>query len=141
MVEYLSQFPLDEKIFQIVECRGKKMGLGFRSLMPRYSEVAEEIKKIDKLLSGHKFCILGIPLCILRKEGKNFTLGYTETIKRPLLNQNTQEKLKLFDYSKEYSTIKRKKCQKCYFFHFCRGIFNPYIKNFGWEEFQPIIKY
>lgn len=135
----LSRFNIDQIIMQIIECRGRKMGQSFFPLMPKYSEVAKEIEKVDRECSGIRFHVIGFPFCILRKEGKNYVSGYTENIKR-LFVQNNKEKLRLFDYSSEYSTVKRKKCQQCKFYYVCRGVFRPYIKHFGWKEFQPITK-
>ncbi|MDD5066911.1 MAG: radical SAM protein [bacterium] len=133
MLKLLSGFPADQIILQCIECRGRKMSRNFSSLMIRYSDVIKEIKKTDRNYKGPRFHVLGLPYCVAGKGGKNFHLGYTENIK--LLGN--KGRLNLIDYSSKYGTLKRKECARCRAFLFCRGIFKPYIRHYGWKELKP----
>ncbi len=107
-------------------------------ITPMKKEVAPFVK--ESLEIGIKAGVLvmveAITPCLLR--------GYEEYISELFI-----PRAKVFDidyniedydlYRKTKGKIKRKKCEKCIFFHICEGPWKEYPEIFGWNEFVPIL--
>lgn len=140
ILKLLSRFDLDVIVLNVVQPRGEKMSKSFLSLMPRYTDIAEEFTKLHELkgirkLTGAEIKLLGMPPCVARREMAAF-FGYTEVIKRISHDGNIEDINCAF--VKETKSLKRGKCAECLLFSRCEGVPRAYVEQFGWSEFKPL---
>lgn len=134
LLKVLFKFDIDEIILNPVVPTGNALK-NKDVVLVRYSEFMEHYNKISNLLPAeklNKIRIVGLPYCLAdSKMIKNF--GKTEGM---ILKESNERVVKLGDYYKE----KRKDCFDCIYDNNCEGVWRNYIKIFGWQEFQPVIK-
>jgi MoaA/NifB/PqqE/SkfB family radical SAM enzyme len=134
------KYQVDEVVLNVVQPRGPNMKKNFKELMVRYGDLEKVIEKIYSSnkelfrsnLKKNEFYVrvIDMPLCVL----KNKKMAGFEGHKHIEIDRKTS-----FFTTAKYK-VKRKECEKCRYSKICGGIYENYIKNFGWDEFVPIEK-
>jgi len=137
-IRFISRFKVNGIIFNMVIPKGRALA-NFNEVMPFYSVVSREFKKIFKVLGAKNFSIsvLGLPFCLM-SGFENFAGNFEKIVtKNPGLKKNLAIK-SVFPWGRK---IKSLKCKKCAYTEICDGIWFSYIKRRGWKEFKPVNYY
>lgn len=144
IIKFLSGFDIDTIIMNVAQPRGSKMERSFHTLMPNYSDIADEFEKLyDKTgLSSiknqiHKPWIKfqAIPPCIGSKKIRKFFSCTTGV--GIALPSGEIDNIKSF-FEGECHNLKREECKECELFNSCEGVPKIYIDHFGWREFKAV---
>lgn len=137
-LKYLKQFMVDHVSLLVVQPRGGNMEKDFFDLMPKYSDLARILEKVlkknpDLFVSNistdlHYLSTLDLPLCISKKLVPFIGFGEVRLIEK-------DKKIK--EITNIPYKIKGEKCAACCYLDVCEGVFENYIKNYGWGEFKP----
>ena len=158
-------FGVDQHVFNVMmpEGRGGKLS---EQLMPRYSDIAVEFRRfLDGLTpeEASRVFLLDIPYCTTTRL-PDAVRGYVEryfhfepdgtvlfgdSSAEPTSDGDLYEKSALAGDNATYSKVtksahdeavrsKRPQCHDCGFDRFCRGVFNRYVDQYGWDEFVPV---
>jgi len=131
---FLIKFNPDEIILNPVIPKGRVLR-NKANILFAYSDFMKKYNKIIKFLPKNqkvKIKIIGLPAC-LYADANQENLGRTE---RMIL----EEDKKIVSKKATFNKIKRAECSACNFFRTCDGVWENYIKIFGWREFNPIRK-
>jgi len=132
-------YPIDVVVLSVVQPIGGNMEKLFSALMPRYSEVA---KRIDGIRSRHPelffsgsgkeyVSIIDLPRCCSPSLAKN--IGFKE--------KRVSEQDKALPGAVSVSgKNKGIRCRECAYDDTCEGVYDNYVKRFGWDEFAPVPK-
>jgi MoaA/NifB/PqqE/SkfB family radical SAM enzyme len=140
-LKYLKQFTVDHVSLLVVQPRGGNLEKNFFDLMPKYSDLAKVMEGLlknspDLFFSNisknlQYLSMLDIPLCFSDKLVPY--IGYGEI---RLIEKNK----KIKEITNIPHKIKGEKCLVCRYLNVCEGVFENYIKNYGWDEFKPVKK-
>ncbi|MBD3359221.1 MAG: radical SAM protein [Candidatus Buchananbacteria bacterium] len=121
----------------------------FKELLLSYKDFLPYLKKLINLAKVLRVHLVfeGLPFCILKdfdqKEIKNY-IGELLDFKTDVSDFNFDKKERYaFNWQerkKNELKEKRAECEKCFYNSICEGVWKEYIKFYGWEEFQPVIK-
>jgi cyclic pyranopterin phosphate synthase len=142
ILKFLRQFNPDEIVFNVVQPLGGNMEKRFKILMPKYEEIAEVFEKVfkedpqlfhqpgDFLRTKRFISITDLPICFLKK-----TIRFTGFGEERIIDLEHKTEVLHTSAHKEKNSF----CRSCKFNSVCDGVYKNYIKNFGWEEFKPVI--
>ncbi|NTV41436.1 MAG: radical SAM protein [Candidatus Moranbacteria bacterium] len=138
IVKVLIGLDVDQIQFAFVHAVGAA-GNNFDSVVPRMEMVAPYLKEaidIGKML-GKKVMTEGIPFCLL--------VGYEKSISEVVMPD-----IKIFDQISVIDNYKKMRinsdkakgpeCSNCIYNNICEGPWKEYPREFGWDEFKPVIK-
>ena len=129
--------------------------LANKKLIVKYGELADSLKKINKLADKLKIDLVweGIPPCTFPDFADNVKFsGELRDYPTTVLsltdydgsdNSDAQILRREFDWQQRkenYLKIKNKFCSECKFTKLCEGVWRTYIDLFGWSEFKPVKK-
>lgn len=167
IILFLSSFGLDDYIFNVMmpEGRGERF---MKTLMPRYSDVKQVFETTISQLPMEileKTRLLDIPFCVTESLPL-IIRGHTErysafemhgtcpvpSLEPMIATWKDMEGFKIEaltgkakkysliskDFHESITRIKRDKCFICRYERTCPGVFETYIKHFGWGEFLPV---
>jgi MoaA/NifB/PqqE/SkfB family radical SAM enzyme len=136
-LKYIKQFRVDHISLLVVQPRGGNMEKDFLKLMPKYSDLARVLEGVleknpEVFISNisrdlHYLSILDLPLCISKKLIPFIGFGEIRLIEK-------DKKIK--EITNLRHKIKGKKCASCCYFDVCEGVYENYIKHYGWGEFK-----
>lgn len=121
---FVKQYSPDSHVLNIVEPRGYAKEK-YDSLSVKYSEFVSVLESLGDEIKGFNISIPDMPYCAA---GKLVNLiGSREE------QEGHQGKL---DY--DSGKVKRAECTQCCYNKDCGGVWEDYIKRYGWGEFKPV---
>jgi cyclic pyranopterin phosphate synthase len=141
-LDFLKQFKINGVNLLVAEPSGEGMEKNFFNLMPKYGNLAKILEKIlednsrffppnssNKSNKPNHLAIIDFPFCF--SENIFPYIGSRKT--RFMESDKKVKKVKNL-----FKKVKRKECAICRHFAICDGVFENYIKNYGWREFKPV---
>nr|MDD3720130.1 radical SAM protein [Candidatus Gracilibacteria bacterium] len=145
IVYFLEKFPIDSIVLNVVIPQ-EEAYKNKEDILVKYSIISKEFEKLVEFQKKYNnIYINGFPYCL----GENIEsmIGFREPVsfKQGDINfarHSDNHSLELndkFDISMINGKSKREECKKCKYYNNCEGIWDSYIKLFGWNEFLPKI--
>ena len=152
---FLRSHGVDQVVFNVMQANGRA-NTYFEKIFPRYTEIAATFERFCQDVGEPRpmAFLVDIPLCTTEKI-PDFNRGYVERYRHFDLDSQatlpeTQKEERaqqgkgrglvmvkredLDDAQRE----KRAECASCRYTTACEGVWNNYLKRFGWDEFVPV---
>ena len=150
IMQFLNSFNCSEVICNVVQPVKANMEKYFDRLMPRYSDLAEEIERFyennkevfyeNGNMSGRRrISIIDLPCCLSRVLAEVMGYGEIRVIERFNMFDSKDKNMEVIVHNDNMDEkLKREECCRCVYGNYCGGVYVNYIKHFGWDEFKPV---
>jgi len=127
LCHFLTSFKIDSIQLNPVIPVGNALDF-FEIVVPKFSDIANEIKKLKLEFIKLPIVIQHMPICLMPEYKDRYIITESH------LQGKDEEFLTRFE------KIKRSACEKCIYFNECEGVWKEYIFKFGWDEFNPVLR-
>ena len=114
----------------------------YNELFLKYSDFLPYIDKIIKLVEqkGITLAFEGIPPCLIKNQQRLSYLGELRDKKTEIIAYNnpnkSRERFNWQERKKNEFKVKHENCNACQWNEICDGVWQDYIKIYGWQEFN-----
>lgn len=107
----------------------------YEKIVPQIKQLIPFLKQIDM----HNISLDGVPHCVLLKTGiRNIRAVDFKGVDYQRYKKSGPDYLGLAKELARKVKIKKEACKECLFFHGCAGIYQNYVRLFGFKELTPI---
>lgn len=152
---FLRSHGVDQVVFNVMQANGRANTF-FEQIFPRYTDIAATFEKFGKDVGETRpmAFLVDIPLCTTEAI-PDFNRGYIERYRHfDLASQAALPDAQRAERAQtgkgrglvlvtradldEAERVKREECASCRYASNCEGVWNNYIKRYGWDEFVPV---
>ena len=153
---FLRSHGVDQVVFNVMQANGRA-NTYFEQIFPPYTEIAATFERFCADVGEPRpmAFLVDIPLCTTEKI-PDFNRGYVERYRHFALDtQATLPETQKEDRAQQgkgrglvmvkredlddAQREKRSKCATCKYTTACEGVWNNYLRRFGWDEFVPVL--
>ncbi len=152
---FLRGLGVDQVVFNVMQANGRA-NTYFEQIFPRYTEIAGAFERFCQEVGEARpmAFLVDIPLCTTERL-PDFNRGYVERYRHfDLASQAVLPETQRAERAQEgkgrglvlvlrgdlddAQREKRAECARCRYEATCEGVWNNYLKRYGWDEFVPV---